>query len=205
MFDETNPLGILQPLGGGDPIPLLKEEMIVGRRLTCDICLDFENVSGKHCILRLINGIWHIRDLASTNGTTLNTLPIQHEETVLPEDQVGIAGHYFRIEYEPTGPAALTGTNRALEEDEDIAEQRRQHSLMELAGLAGGDLDKMVGPIGRARPKKAPERIVHLSPDEADFRDSVPEEFAAEAAPKPEIPDDDFLKLIEEDVKKQKP
>src|SRR4051812_18952070 len=69
MTIEPTPLGILQPLGGGDPIPLRKEELLLGRRMTCDIRLDFENISGRHCILRLTNGIWHVRDLGSTNGT----------------------------------------------------------------------------------------------------------------------------------------
>ena len=64
--------GILQPVGGGDPIPLNKPEITVGRRPSCDIRLDFENVSGKHCMLRLLNGVWHVRDLGSTNGTTVN-------------------------------------------------------------------------------------------------------------------------------------
>ena len=42
-------LGMLQPVGGGDPIPLTKPEMLIGRRPACDIRLDYENIS------RLIN------------------------------------------------------------------------------------------------------------------------------------------------------
>src|SRR5262249_6269235 len=70
MRDEI--LGILQPVGGGDPIPLTKAELVVGRRAGCDIRLDYENISGKHCNLRFLNGIWMVRDLGSTNGTTVN-------------------------------------------------------------------------------------------------------------------------------------
>ena len=33
-------LGILKPVGGGDPVPLLKPEVVIGRRRSCDICLD---------------------------------------------------------------------------------------------------------------------------------------------------------------------
>ena len=53
MRPQSEVLGVLQPVGGGDPIPLIKPEIIVGRRPSCDIRLDFENISGKHCVLRL--------------------------------------------------------------------------------------------------------------------------------------------------------
>ena len=56
MPPEREVLGILLPVGGGDPIPLLKTELILGRRPICDIRLDFNNVSGKHCVLQLISG-----------------------------------------------------------------------------------------------------------------------------------------------------
>jgi hypothetical protein len=202
MPSEAKPLGILQPLGGGDPIPLHKEELVVGRRPTCDIQLAFENVSGKHCVLRLIKGIWHLRDLGSTNGTTLNSQRIDHEQSVLPEDEIGIAGHYFKIDYEPTGPAAVQSTSAALSGDEEIVEQKRQHSLLELAGL-GGEVDRGL-PTSRARPKRPPERIVRPSADEADFEDAVPKHFKPAAPPKPAARnDDDFLKLIENEVPKK--
>jgi adenylate cyclase len=41
--------GELVPVGGGDNIPLLKPNLIVGRRESCDIVLRFANVSGQHC------------------------------------------------------------------------------------------------------------------------------------------------------------
>ena len=72
MRPRSEVLGILQPVGGGDPIPLNKPEIIIGRRPSCDIRLDFENISGKHCLLRLLNGVWNVKDLGSTNGTTVN-------------------------------------------------------------------------------------------------------------------------------------
>jgi pSer/pThr/pTyr-binding forkhead associated (FHA) protein len=69
----------LVPVGGGDPIPLLKETLVIGRRESCDICLRFPNVSGRHCELNFEDGIWSIRDLGSTNGTKVNgTLVKQH-------------------------------------------------------------------------------------------------------------------------------
>jgi pSer/pThr/pTyr-binding forkhead associated (FHA) protein len=201
MSSDSKPLGILRPLGGGDPIPLQKDEMIVGRRPTSDIRLDFENVSGKHCVLRMIKGVWHVRDLGSTNGTTLNSQKIAHEESVMPDDEIGIASHYFNIDYEPIGPAALLGNKNALAEDEEIVEHRKQHSLMELAGLST-DIDRAMPK--KSRPTRPPERIVRISADEGEFEDSLPEHVKNAPKPKVEVKDDDFLKFVEEDVNKPK-
>lgn len=190
--DKT--LGILLPLGGGDPAPLTKEEVVVGRRPTCDICLDFENVSGRHCVLRFLNGFWHARDLGSSNGTTINGMKIVSDQVVMPEFELGIAGHLFTIDYEPHGPQSLTETHGVL--DEDLVQTRKRTSLMELAGLDTDDK-----PV-RRRPTKPPEVIERLSADEADFEDTLPDSFKKEPAKKDEGPsDEDFFKLIEEDVK----
>ena len=43
--------GELIPVGGGDPIPLLKKSLLIGRRESCDIVLRFSNVSAHHCQL----------------------------------------------------------------------------------------------------------------------------------------------------------
>src|SRR3954453_18738515 len=121
-------LGTLMPVGGGDPIPLLKPELTIGRRAGCDIRFDFDNVSGKHCVLRMFNGIWHVRDLGSTNGTKLNGSALSSEHAVMPEDEVGVADHLFTIDYVPSGPDAFISTHKGLD-DEDIQEDRKKHSL----------------------------------------------------------------------------
>jgi pSer/pThr/pTyr-binding forkhead associated (FHA) protein len=198
MLPQREVLGTLIPVGGGDPIPLLKPELTVGRRGSCDIRLDFENVSGKHCVLRIINGIWNARDLGSTNGTTINGSRLSSEHAIMPEDEVGFADHLFTIDYVPSGPEAFISKNKVLEEE--VQEDRRRHSLMELAGL-DTDEDK---PRRVSRPKAPPALIERLSADEAEFEDAVPEHFKAQ--PKPKAPkkdeEDDFLKLIEGEVKK---
>jgi pSer/pThr/pTyr-binding forkhead associated (FHA) protein len=186
-------LGVLRPVGGGDPIPLLKNELTIGRRPSCDIQLDFENISGKHCMLRMNNGVWTIRDLGSTNGTSVNGSRISTEQTVLPDEEVSIAGRLFLIDYEPSGPEAFLSSHKDLVED--VSAERQRTSLMDLAGLDTDDAKLK-------RPKSAPNVIERLSADQAEFDDAVPKHFKPAAKPKKAANnDDDFFKLIEEDVK----
>jgi pSer/pThr/pTyr-binding forkhead associated (FHA) protein len=190
-------LGTLIPVGGGDPIPLVKPELTVGRRAGCDIRLDFENVSGKHAALRMINGVWHVRDLGSTNGTSVNGSRLSSQHAIMPEDEVGIADHLFTVDYVPSGPEAFISTHKVL--DTEVQDERKRHSLMELAGL-DTDSDRPK----KARAKSAPALIERLSADQAEFDDAVPEHFKAAPKPKPKKKeeDEDFLKLIEDEVKK---
>jgi predicted component of type VI protein secretion system len=195
MRPHAEVLGILQPVGGGDPIPLNKPEMIVGRRPSCDIRLDYENISGKHCLLRLINGVWNVKDLGSTNGTTVNGARLTTEQSLMPDEELGIAGHMFTIDYDPAGPEAFLSAHKDL--DEEVVQERAKHSLMDLAGLDTDDSKPRT-----KRPKRAPTVIERVSADEAEFDDAVPEHFKGPPKPVKKPPsDDDFFKLIEEEVK----
>lgn len=199
----SNPkaLGVMRPLGGGDPIPLKKEELLIGRRPKCDIKLDFENVSGKHCQLRYIRGVWHIRDLGSTNGTTLNGQRVQNEQGVMPEDEVGVAGHYYQIDYDPAAPASVLDANQILE---GITETPRQRSLMELAGLEGDETmsRRYGGRSSTAERRSAAEPPAVQAPAASTRRAPEPDD---ELPPAPAVDvsgfsDEDFFAMIRDDV-----
>ena len=123
MSFEAN--GELVPIGGGDPIPLVRDTLVVGRRESCDIPLHYPNVSSRHCELTFLDGYWYIRDLNSTNGVKVNGTRVQR--TMLhPGDEISIAKRRFTIQY------TLAAGKRAMEEiEEDILGQ----SLLEKAGL----------------------------------------------------------------------
>jgi len=53
---------VIVPVGGGDPIPLMKKRLRVGRRDGCDIVLNYGNVSGHHCLLEVEEGYWFIEN-----------------------------------------------------------------------------------------------------------------------------------------------
>lgn len=205
MMSNQRPLGVMRPLGGGDPIPLKKTELMVGRRPTCDIRLDFENISGKHCQLRFHKGVWHVRDLNSTNGTTVNGQRISSEHGLMPDDELGVAGHYFSIDYDPVAPTSLMDANQMLEEE--MAETPRHRSLMELAGLESDDgayrrhrpggSSSSPGPAGPSAPPPAAASRPRPARDEDE---NEPKPAPALDAASPQFSDDDFFNMIREDV-----
>ncbi len=135
--------GELLPLGGGDPIPLVKTTLLVGRRESCDIVLRFSNVSSQHCRLTVENGYWYVRDLGSTNGVKVNNVRVT-EKRLDPGDSLTIAKHRYEIQYSPTdlgaiGPPPMEG---------DLNEVLGK-SLLERAGL-----QKEFAPARQKRPER---------------------------------------------------
>jgi hypothetical protein len=51
-------------------------EVLVGRHQGCDVVLEDLSVSRRHALLRFRDGGWILRDLESTNGTTVNGSPV---------------------------------------------------------------------------------------------------------------------------------
>ena len=128
--------GELIPLGGGDPIPLRKKSLLVGRRESCDIVLRFPNVSAHHCQLTLMNGYWYIRDLQSRNGVKVNNMRVT-EKRIDPGDTLAVAKHRYEIHYSPAdlgavGPPPTDGDRNEI----------FQKSLLERAGLVNKDREE---------------------------------------------------------------
>ncbi len=123
--------GELHPLGGGDPIPLLKRSLLVGRRESCDIVLRFANVSAHHCQLTLTQGYWYVKDLQSRNGVKVQGQRIGNMEKRLdPGDEIAVAKHRYEIRYSPTDNGAV-----GPPPTEDLPNDILSRSLLERAGL----------------------------------------------------------------------
>lgn len=120
--------GELIPLGGGDPIPLLKKNLLVGRRESCDIVLRFSNVSAHHCQLTCNGGYWYVKDLQSRNGVKVNGTRVS-EKRLDPGDELAIAKHRYDVRYSPYDLGAVGPPPD--EENKDVMKQ----SLLERAGL----------------------------------------------------------------------
>ena len=124
--------GELLPVGGGDPIPLLKTLLSVGRRESCDIVLRFPNVSGNHCELSLIEGYWFVKDLGSSNGTKVNGARVS-EQRLEPGDKLSVAKHVFELSYDPARFGAMPLQAPLPSQGNDFFGK----SLLERAGLVG--------------------------------------------------------------------
>lgn len=128
--------GELIPIGGGDDIVLLKTEVKIGRRESCDIVLRFPNVSAHHCQLNLVDGYWYVKDMGSSNGIKVNGVRCQ-EKRLDPGDTLSVAKHQYEIKYSPTDLGAI-GPPPA---ETDAAQQQIfGKSLLERAGLAKAPL-----------------------------------------------------------------
>ncbi|QDT38656.1 FHA domain-containing protein [Stratiformator vulcanicus] len=132
--------GELIPIGGGDPVPLVKQELTIGRRRTCDIVLEYPKVSGEHCILEIINGYWKARDNHSQNGTKVNGERID-EHWLMPGDTLTIARKFtYEIQYEPMS------SERPQDPQDD-----QERSLIERAGIERRSPSRSGRPAERTR------------------------------------------------------
>lgn len=122
--------GQLTPSGGGDPIPLMKDRLLIGRRGECDIALKFKNVSSQHCRLTLEQGYWFIRDLNSRNGIKVGGRTVIRKR-VDPGSLVAIARHEYTLDYDPFALGAY-GPPPA---DDDYVDEMMRQSLMDRAGI----------------------------------------------------------------------
>ncbi len=124
--------GELIPLGGGDPIPLLKKQLLAGRRESCDIVLRFANVSAHHCQMSVEDGYWYVRDLQSRNGIKINDVRIEKDQQrrLDPGDTLSISKHRYRVEYEPAELGAV-GPPPA----DNLSQEVMRESLLARAGL----------------------------------------------------------------------
>jgi predicted component of type VI protein secretion system len=122
--------GELVPVGGGDPIPLLKKKLLVGRREGCDITLRFSNVSAHHCQLSLEQGYWFVKDLKSRNGTKINGTRVTRKR-MDPGDLLAVAKHRYTVNYSPVD---LGAAGPPPPDEEEVAEILSR-SLLDRAGL----------------------------------------------------------------------
>ncbi|MFO0870328.1 MAG: FHA domain-containing protein [Pirellulales bacterium] len=127
-MSESN-FGVLVPVGGGDPIPLIKKELVVGRAESCDVVLRFPNVSSRHCLLTLKNGYWVVTDLDSRNGTKVNGAKVLRKR-IDPGESLAVAKHEYNLQYSPVDNGAI-----GPPPEEDQAEQIMNASLLQRANL----------------------------------------------------------------------
>ncbi|MBC8350696.1 MAG: FHA domain-containing protein [Planctomycetes bacterium] len=168
---ELTQYGELIPKGGGDPIPLLKKNLMIGRRESCDVVLRFGNISAHHCEMTLESGYWFVKDLNSRNGTRVNGYRVT-KRRLDPRDVLSVAKFEYEINYVPADLGAV-GPPPDGGDLEDILGS----SLMDSAGLNRKERQSVDGRIGRNQPAPSPEVV---SPESEAASDSESEESSDE-------------------------
>ena len=134
--------GELVPVGGGDPIPLLRKRLRVGRRDGCDIVLNFANISSHHCLLEIEDGYWFVRDLRSRNGVKVDgkRIMVGLRRRLDPGVILSIAKHEYEVAYDPTALGAY-GTPP----QDEVMDNFFAEGLLDRAGLKRDEKKKNDG------------------------------------------------------------
>jgi adenylate cyclase len=137
----------------------LKQQLLVGRRESCDIVLRFANVSAHHCQLSIDNGYLYIRDLQSRNGIKVNDVKVQ-DRRLDPGDIVCISKHRYRVEYDPAELGAV-GPPPADNQSQEILKE----SLLARAGLQHRDIPREAPTSRRYDPTNMKKGQIKLPDD----------------------------------------
>jgi pSer/pThr/pTyr-binding forkhead associated (FHA) protein len=86
-------------------VPLIREEITIGRQEGNTIRLTEQNVSRKHARLTLQNGVLSLQDLGSYNGTSLNGSALGGVATLKDGDVIVIGDYRLGIQEEKTAAA----------------------------------------------------------------------------------------------------
>ena len=103
---------VLLPLNGDPPIPLTKSRFVIGRGNGCDLQVQDQSVSSRHCELRFDGEDWTLVDLNSRNGVRVNGEPIQ-SKSLEPGDTI-IIGSSFRIRFSTLRGRAILASKRNI-------------------------------------------------------------------------------------------
>jgi len=101
--------------GSTTVVPLLRDEVTIGRKEGNTIRLTERNISRRHVQLIRIGGIYKLRDLDSYNGVLVNGRKVEGESTITSGDQIQLGDYTILVEEEVgarsgapgMGPAAL--------------------------------------------------------------------------------------------------
>jgi len=142
----------------GRDLPLLKQEIVIGRSASCDLVLDGELVSRRHAAIRLGEERAVVRDLGSRNGVLVNGKPIDAESPLGLGDRVSIGEEVLEVVEQPVPPKRerVTAQNLRAREtvsfeavrdaDEEVQSERTRRA--DAFALLGSVVDKALA-LGR--------------------------------------------------------
>ena len=85
-------------IAGRPPIQLTTSSVVIGRSPDCEISFDDANISRRHAEIKVVLGTHVVSDLGSTNGTTVNGVPITLERALRDGDIIALGSNTIRFE-----------------------------------------------------------------------------------------------------------
>ena len=86
----------------GQSISLTKKKFLIGREQDCQLRPNSELVSRHHCVFTVDDFAVRLRDLGSTNGTSVNGERIRKETVLASGDRVVVGNLEFKIKVDAT-------------------------------------------------------------------------------------------------------
>lgn len=125
------------------PFPIHHGTTTIGRREDCDLRIAVNDVSRKHCQIKLEDGVLSVMDLGSSNGTFVNGQKVKdHQLNAGDTLQVGPVSFVVQIDGEPdlthaapkakASPASKPAKSNAQTIDDELDE-------LEILNDSGGD------------------------------------------------------------------
>jgi predicted component of type VI protein secretion system len=77
--------------------PLVKDRIVIGRKVNCDLRIPLTAVSRQHCEITIEDGRVSVKDLGSSNGTYHNSVRIQEEAFLAAGDELVVGPVVFTM------------------------------------------------------------------------------------------------------------
>jgi predicted component of type VI protein secretion system len=162
----------LVPENGDPPIPIVKDLTVIGRRDFCDVKIDHNSLSKRHCVLVKTDGLLVIRDLATTNGTKVKGQRVRWA-ALLPEDRITLGALKFRVYLGPDHLPAPSEIPASTQSRKTVRQATGRSSKRSVAPPPPSPVTPAAGfpaptPIGVPRPPSGDDALEIIEEDTDD-------------------------------------
>lgn len=161
--------------GSTTVVPLLRDEVTIGRKEGNTIRLTERNISRRHVQLLRVGGIYKLRDLDSYNGVLVNGRKVEGESTITSGDQIQLGDYTILVEEEASVRPAPTAPALAA----SAAPPPASASVSLVPTARASEMAEPVQPPLTSRRPTVPARIVMLTPPASGAEFVLPTDAAA--------------------------
>ncbi|MCC9606116.1 FHA domain-containing protein [Blastopirellula sp. JC732] len=117
---------------------------IIGASSDCDLVVDQQTVSGRHCALERVGGQWFVEDLSSTNGVYVNGERISERRPITRNDLVTLGKNvtlpWPEVGDEPAAPPVAPPAAQASEQPAPATPPRPYGTKITIGRTPGNDV-----------------------------------------------------------------